>query len=125
MASTKKISIDLSGLGRALSNGPWAVPAYQRSYAWEKEHVSQLFADIQDAIGNEEDEYFLGSVVVKDADSGPAEIVDGQQRLATATILIAAIRDHFFHKKDIARVESLEKEYLFDTNFRTQERSPK
>jgi Protein of unknown function DUF262/Protein of unknown function (DUF1524) len=125
MPPPKTISIVLSGLGEAISKGPWAVPAYQRSYAWEKEHVARLFSDLDEAIANEEDEYFLGSIVVKNADGGPPEIVDGQQRLATATILLAAIRDYFDRNKDTTRVESLEKDYLFATDFRTQERTPK
>lgn len=38
--------------------------AYQRSYAWEHEHVEALLNDINEAIRNKEHEYFLGSVVV-------------------------------------------------------------
>ena len=125
MSQTKKISIDLYGLGEALTKGPWAVPPYQRSYAWDKEYVEKLFSDIDEAMARHEDEYFLGSIVVKGSEEDAPEIVDGQQRLATATILIAAVRDYFSGVKDAKRIDSLEKDYLFATNFRTQERSPK
>jgi len=73
-----------------------------------------------------EDEYFLGSIVIKQSSDGSApEIVDGQQRLATSTILLAAIRDFFANKNDVSRVEGLEKDYLFSTDFRTQDKSPR
>jgi len=74
------------------------MPIYQRPYAWDKERVEQLWYDILDAYkNNSEDEkndknYFLGSIVVV-KNSHAFEVVDGQQRLTTLTILFCVLRD--------------------------------
>jgi len=69
----------------------------QRSYAWKSSHVKDLLTDLNGAIAKGATEYFLGSiVVVKPRDqAGFFEVHDGQQRLATTLVLIAAIRDFF------------------------------
>jgi hypothetical protein len=71
------------------------IPNYQRPYAWKVEQASQLLADLTDALDRGGDEpYFLGSVVlVQAAASTRAEVIDGQQRLTTLTILLAILRD--------------------------------
>ena len=71
------------------------VPNYQRPYAWKAEQASQLLMDLADALDRGGDEpYFLGSVVlVQAAGSVRAEVIDGQQRLTTLTILLAILRD--------------------------------
>lgn len=74
------------------------MPIYQRPYAWDKERVEQLWYDMLEAYKNNlQDEsidknYFLGSVVVVDKD-GHQDVVDGQQRLTTLTILFCTLRD--------------------------------
>jgi len=97
MGSFKNIDIELIGIGKAVLNKRLSVPIYQRSYAWEDKHILDLFSDIANAIANGENEYFIGSIVTTKNNTPRPEVVDGQQRLATATILIAAIRDYFFH----------------------------
>jgi len=75
------------------------IPGYQRPYAWGTEQAQELFDDLitfMQAAGGPVEEmppYFLGSIVLIKADSSPeADVVDGQQRLTTLTILLAAIR---------------------------------
>lgn len=73
------------------------VPVNQRSYAWKRSHVEDLFTDLNGAITKKAEEYFLGSIVVVVPDKADyIEVYDGQQRIATTMILIAAIRDFFF-----------------------------
>lgn len=75
------------------------IPPYQRPYAWETEQARELFDDLDNALGslqqNQMDDappYFLGSIVVIKEDARPdADVVDGQQRLTTLTILLAAL----------------------------------
>ncbi|WP_320064195.1 DUF262 domain-containing HNH endonuclease family protein [Micromonospora sp. RTGN7] len=71
------------------------IPDYQRPYAWGKEQAGQLLDDLVEALERNSDEpYFLGSVVlVKQKGQAPAEVIDGQQRLTTLTILLAVLRD--------------------------------
>ncbi|QSH99384.1 DUF262 domain-containing protein [Treponema phagedenis] len=72
------------------------IPAYQRPYAWTEEETGTLFDDLYDFFQNEqEDNYFLGSIVLIKEDGIPdAEVIDGQQRLTTLTILIAVIASY-------------------------------
>ena len=75
------------------------IPDYQRPYAWTTEQVSELYDDLQYAMGrdihvSDTQPYFLGSIVIiKDSDSPPAYIVDGQQRITTLTILFTVLRE--------------------------------
>jgi hypothetical protein len=120
-----EIKIQLEGIGHALSDGKLFVPKNQRSYAWEEQHISDLFRDVATAITRNENEYFLGSIVVTQRPQGQLEVVDGQQRLATSSILIAAIRDYFSGRGDNPRAEQIEREYLMTRDLLTQELIPK
>ncbi len=115
----------LEGIGHALADRVLAVPDYQRSYAWEERHVRDLFQDLAAALQQHEPEYFLGSIVTTKNAAGEIHVVDGQQRLATTTILIAAIRDHFLATSDRNRASQLETKFLVSPDLRTQERKPR
>ncbi len=72
------------------------IPGYQRPYAWDTENAKQLFEDLLNAFRDGPDEkrgnYFLGSIVlVKDKDAAKADVIDGQQRLTTLTILLSVL----------------------------------
>ncbi|MBI5162754.1 MAG: DUF262 domain-containing protein [Magnetospirillum sp.] len=77
------------------------IPTYQRPYAWTNEQAGDLLDDLLTALGDDDGEpldevapYFLGSIVlIKDPLRPEADVVDGQQRLTTLTILIAILRD--------------------------------
>jgi len=77
------------------SDYEFTIPDYQRPYAWGKEQALQLLDDLEGALGRDTDEpYFLGSIVLVKAGSDPrAEVIDGQQRLTTLSILFAVLRD--------------------------------
>ena len=71
------------------------IPAYQRPYAWDKDLARALVQDLVDAYREySAQEYFLGSIVVvrRYTSSADAEVVDGQQRLTSLSILMAVIR---------------------------------
>ena len=125
MGSFKNIDIELIGIGKAILNKRLAVPIYQRSYAWEDKHVLDLFSDIANTIANGENEYFIGSIVTTKNNTPRPEVVDGQQRLATATILIAAIRDYFFTQGDIERANTISSTYLQTKELATLEVIPR
>lgn len=77
-----------------------SIPRYQRPYAWTTEQAGEMFDDLLGAAMSKEslddaDPYFLGSVVLVKVENDPqAEVVDGQQRLTTLTILLSAVRQH-------------------------------
>jgi hypothetical protein len=72
------------------------IPAYQRPYAWTEEETETLFDDLLDFFKTEkQDNYFLGSIVLIKEDEKPyADVIDGQQRLTTLTILLAVIASY-------------------------------
>lgn len=77
----------------------FAIPEYQRPYAWTTEQTAELLADLFAAMGQNEiieevAPYFFGSIVlIKEPTSALAHVVDGQQRLTTLTILLSALRE--------------------------------
>lgn len=67
------------------------IPKYQRSYAWERENVRDLFNDIIEAIDTESSHY-IGTVVLAKTDkSSIFNIVDGQQRITTIVLFLSVI----------------------------------
>lgn len=73
------------------------VPQFQRGYSWEKTHVATFWADLLDfhtkhTSASPSERYFLGPIVIL-PEGNQITLLDGQQRLATATILFAIIRD--------------------------------
>ena len=76
----------------------YAIPNYQRPYSWEEEQCIQLVDDIHTFAFKsgslaELAPYFLGSIViVKRPEDTISQIVDGQQRLTTLTILLSCLR---------------------------------
>jgi hypothetical protein len=88
------INVTDAGIAAALNQYLLMVPPNQRSYAWEDSHVQTLFEDLSVALSNNNQTYFLGTVVLTQGSEDRLEVADGQQRLATTSILIAAIRDY-------------------------------
>ena len=95
---SKTIGEKISGAEYSLSKifskeFEYVIPYYQRPYAWADVQTSELFDDLYDFYQAENDEgYFLGSIVlIKQKDIPKAEVIDGQQRLTTLTILLAAL----------------------------------
>ncbi len=118
------IGFDHIGIGTALKRNRLIVPLNQREYSWEEEHVTDLFHDLAQAIDERKSSYFLGTIVLTRARDGSLEVADGQQRLATTTLLLAAIRDYFFTRHEEMLVTSLE-EFLFTIVRESRERNPR
>lgn len=80
------------------ANLRFVIPVYQRPYSWDEEQCEQLWDDILYVGNRPQDRHFTGSVVwVQDGTfsaSGiqPMLLIDGQQRITTLTLLIAAAR---------------------------------
>ena len=84
---------DLS-IKKLLSDNFYTVPRYQRNYAWTEEQIKQLIDDILDNCKKEDEDpkpYYLGTLVVSPRqspmDGAIYEVIDGQQRLTTLTLL--------------------------------------
>ena len=104
------------------------VPDWQRSYSWSSREIETFWQDLiafderytGDTIEGEE--YFLGSIVL--VTGGPTNLLlDGQQRLATATILLSALRDACRSHKDDAATR-LQNKYICDFDDATNKTTP-
>ncbi len=81
-------------------NGQYKIPIYQRNYAWKELQIRQLIQDIYDyAEDNEENnenkkkKYYIGTLVVRPDKGSTFEVIDGQQRLTTLSMLVAYLNN--------------------------------
>lgn len=124
MAAISQLDINLEGIAHALSDKQLFVPVYQRPYAWEEENVKDLLLDIGNSIKEKASEYFLGSIVLTEHADGKLEVVDGQQRLATISIVVAGIRDYMLGRLDSTRADQIESKYLQKIDLKSLEATP-
>lgn len=90
------------------------VPDYQREYAWGKDQWGELWDDIY-ALTRDRDNHFIGSIVVierRDGNIKKFELVDGQQRLTTISIILCAIRDRFEQEDEYKDIAGFVQEFL-------------
>lgn len=88
--------LELIGNGKV-----YRVPSYQRDYSWTREQWEDLWNDVLELHAGTEDRHYLGALVVEAKSDREFAVIDGQQRLATLSLLALAV---------IARLEDLAKE---------------
>ena len=87
------ISSEILSLGNLIRGEQrFTVPRFQRNYAWEEDHVESFWRDIFSIFGNDGADYFLGAIVVTNHGADGPIVIDGQQRLITTCVLLAALR---------------------------------
>jgi len=74
------------------SLGYFQIPRFQRPYSWERDEVENFWTDV---VNESSENYFIGSMVVYQTKKPYFGIVDGQQRLTTITLMLAAVRNSF------------------------------
>jgi hypothetical protein len=120
-----QIYTGVEGIGHLLSDRLLAIPDYQRSYSWSSDEVEELWDDVAKAIKRGQSEYFLGSVVTTIASGSKRQfVIDGQQRLATVSLLYAAMRDIFRSRSD-ERATDVERDFLGRKDMSTRKIQPK
>lgn len=80
-------------------NARYLVPMYQRNYAWGEGEITQLLQDVLDYQGkrNSKDKYqpyYIGTLVVFARDDSSFEVIDGQQRFTTLSLLANWLKHH-------------------------------
>lgn len=71
----------------------YLVPMYQRNYAWGEGEINQLIQDVLDYQQSKPDQtYYIGTLVVFERKDGSFEVIDGQQRFTTLTLLVFALK---------------------------------
>jgi len=113
------------GIAHVLAERQLHVPVNQRPYAWGEEEVGRLLQDLTKAFNDNEEIYFLGTIVLTRNVERQWEVADGQQRLATTAILISAIRDVLIELGDNEGAAKYESDYLIEYDPRSRELRPK
>ncbi len=123
--AASRYQFESKGIGDLLRQGRLAVPPNQRSYAWEDRHIQDLLEDLEVAISSDDDEYFLGTVVLVETPKQAPSIADGQQRLATVSVLLARIRDRLHRINRTAAAGKVDDDFLRSVDMETEERVPR
>ena len=82
------ITFSVKSISEVLQNRSLKIPEYQRPYKWERRHIRNLFNDVREAIEKNKSEYRIGSVILHKKDDINIDIVDGQQRLISISLLM-------------------------------------
>lgn len=99
------------------------IPAYQRGYKWESGPngaVAVLLDDLWNAFENQEDEYYLQYITVKPLHSSSnhyLEVIDGQQRLTTLSILLSVINQLLDSHENGCNIALNKLDYAIRENF--------
>ena len=96
---------------QALQSCFYRVPEYQREYVWTAEEAVQLLDDINESIGDDGRQYFVGTVLVAPDDSkqrsDELDLIDGQQRTTTFYLILCALRRRFLRRPQQPAIEAL------------------
>ena len=94
MAKTNLLNTRTTNFLELVGNGKiYRVPPFQRDYSWEEEQWEDLWNDTLELRGRPDDRHYMGALVVEGKSDREFLIIDGQQRLATLSLLaLAAIK---------------------------------
>lgn len=98
----------------------YEIPKFQRDYTWEAEHWDDLWQDIKVLLSDQESEHYMGYLVLQTSNNKNFQIIDGQQRLTTLSILILStlkcindlVVSNIDSDNNIKRKESLLNSYI-------------
>ncbi len=120
MSKSNLLETKTLSFNEIISNGKiYKVPQFQRDYSWEQDNWEDLWNDIL-TIYTEKESHYMGSIVLQKKGDANFQIIDGQQRFATISILSLAIitRIKELAEKEIdkaaneERVDLLIKDYI-------------
>lgn len=103
----------------------FVIPVYQRNYDWKPEQCKRLFDDLVEVSKTGRKEHFFGSIVSQ-TPRGERIVIDGQQRITTVFLLLAAIRDQLTagvvtsEEEDLA--EDIDDYYLIDRKHKKEQK---
>ncbi|MGE7216210.1 DUF262 domain-containing protein [Priestia koreensis] len=102
---------------RDIFTGNYSIPIYQRAYAWSDKEIETLVDDIYDYYSLDSNQnYYIGSLVVHKDNNDLENVIDGQQRLTTLTLLICYLKNESNYK-------DLVQDININLNFESRKRS--
>ena len=103
----------------------FVIPVYQRNYDWKPENCGRLFDDLVEVAKTGRKEHFFGSIVSQ-TPRGTRVVIDGQQRITTVFLLLAAIRAQLkagaITSDDEELAEDIEEYYLLDKKHKKEQK---
>ena len=103
----------------------FVIPVYQRNYDWKQEQCGRLFDDLVEVVKTDRDEHFFGSIVSQ-TPRGERVVIDGQQRITTVFLLLAAIRSQLragvVAAEDAELADDIDEYYLIDRKHRNDQK---
>lgn len=115
------VACQVTTLGNLLRVGDiYHIPPFQRNYAWDEEQFADFWIDISRTFESDAQDYLLGSIVLNTSQSPDLLVIDGQQRLTTASILISALRSHLLDQGHDALARGIENDFLARSDHQTQ-----
>jgi hypothetical protein len=105
---------EIKGIGQLIEERKsFQVPDHQRDFSWPVGAVEQYLDDVNVALKTSAPHYFMGLLVLVDADTeGTWKILDGQQRIATTTMVYAAMRHWMRENGFSADADLLQRSYI-------------
>ncbi len=99
MAKANRFTSSSSTLLELIGNGRlYRVPPYQRDYSWTEEQWEDLWQDLTALAENPAETHYMGALVIEASSDREFAVIDGQQRIATLSVLVLAV---------IARLQTL------------------
>lgn len=88
------LPLDETSIGGLFAFGEqrtYEIPIYQRNYAWGKDEIDTLVQDVYDAFRGGKPTYYIGTLVTYYRGDRAYEVIDGQQRLTTITLVLTVL----------------------------------
>lgn len=82
-------------VNRLLNEDTYAIPLYQRNFAWTYDEIEQLLNDVADAFQENRDNYYYIGTLVVNNENGIFKIIDGQQRTTALNLIALALKHEF------------------------------
>ena len=82
-------------VNRLLNEDTYAIPLYQRNFAWTYDEIEQLLNDVADAFQENRDNYYYIGTLVVNKENDLFKIIDGQQRTTALNLIALALKHEF------------------------------
>lgn len=110
--------------GSLFSDNCFIIPDYQRKYSWGVDNqVADFWRDLSGALNKRD--YFLGLVILSQTSTNHREVVDGQQRLITLSLLVNCLRLKAVRYDRHLVAESLRTDFLYTMDYDTEAQTPR
>ena len=119
------LNASASSAGALLSSSTFDIPPFQREYSWQQDEVADFWSDLSNSL--EASSYFLGLVILteEEGEGKRRQVVDGQQRLVTLTLLAAALYFEASERGRKALADRLQADFLRSINYSSDETDPR